>query len=207
MSISAITSSSAATQLNPLNSVSKHSRADGNAAPTGAPPRPPRGGGFIEAIASALQQIGVDDASSGATASTTATSTDGSTDSASADGGNVAQALGSFLQSLMGALHQQGGDKGGPPPYGEGPQGGGPGKLGADVQSLISKLSSGGTDSADGATDDLESSFKNLLDKLSGGSTDSTDANTKLASFLQALSNNLQASGGSSSGNLINTTV
>jgi hypothetical protein len=147
----------------------------------------------------------------------------------------VAAALGSFLQSLMGALHAQNSSNDAPPPYSEQSAGGqgGPGKLDSDLQSLIAKLSSGttdgtSTDSSDGAdssdaVDQLESSFANLLEKLgvststgtdSTASTDSTDSSTstsssdatsKLEAFLQALSAKVGNHG--SSGNLVNTTV
>jgi hypothetical protein len=241
MSINALSSSAAASQMSLLNKTGSTSGAGGCGPVQGGPPPGgrPDGGGFVAAIASALKEIGVTstsgsttsgaDASGATSADSTSTTTSG-TDTSSTDGSNVAQALGSFLQSLMGALHAQGSaNEDGPAPYGEGQQGqgmggpgggGGPGRLASDLQSLISKLGSASTASsastssttaasntddttASGATTDLESTFKNLLDQLGG--TGSTDSNGKLASFLQALSTNL--SGAGTSGNLINTTV
>lgn len=222
MSISALSSTSAASQVSFLNRLSSSNAASsGTDAVRRAPP--PDGGGFADAIAEALKAIGVTDTSvSGTTSSTGTTSADGADTTDSTD--TVADALGSFLQSLMGALHaQNSGEAEAPQPYseagGKGP--GGPGKLESDLQSLIAKLGSGSgatsTDSADStdstdstdAVSDLETTFQNLLDKLSGGtsadSTDSTDASTKLAAFLEALSSKVGSSG--SSGNLVNTTV
>lgn len=214
MTISSLTSSSAISQLNHVSKLNRASSGADDGAVRAAPPPRPQGGGFINAIASALKSIGVTDSSSDT--STTSASGDAATGTE-----NAAQALGSFLQDLMGALHEQGAassgsatgsDTYGPPAGGPGGPGGGPGKLGADLQSLISKLgSSTGADSdgdADSTTDSstasLESSFKNLLQALGGGDDDSA-TNTKLASFLQALSDNLPGAG--SSGNLVNTTV
>jgi hypothetical protein len=174
------------------------------------PPPPDDGGGLIGAIADALKSIGVD--GSADTDSAAATAADGTTDGETGTG-NAAQALGSFLESLMGALHaQNSGDA--PPAYGEAPQGapgmgGGPGKLSADLQGLISALGDG-TESAAAETTStagtgvaaLQDSFKNLLTALGG---DGADADTKLSSFLQTLSARLPSAG--SSGNLINTTA
>ena len=212
MSINALSSTSAASQLSFL------SRAGGgnstNAAEGARRPPPPDGGGFADAIAEALKSIGVTDTSASGTSSATSTDAAESTDGTD----TVADALGSFLQSLMGALHaQSSGQPEAPPPYSEaaGQGGGGPGKLESDLQSLIAKLGSGGTatsaDSADGtdAVSDLETTFQNLLDRLGGGSAtasaDGTDAGTKLAAFLEALSSKVGGSG--ASGNLVNTTV
>ena len=208
MSISAIGSPSAASQLSFLSRLSSTNSA--SSAQGVRPPPPPDGGGFADAIAEALKSIGISDSGSDATAATASTDTSDTTD--------VTAAQGSFLQSLMGALHAQRSESAeAPPPYGE-QQGGasdGPGELQSDLQSLLSKLTSGAVDaSADGddAVGELESSFANLLDKLGGGTStagtddiQSTDAAAKLASFLQALST--KVGGGGGSGNLVNTTV
>ncbi|WP_373986708.1 hypothetical protein [Duganella sp. BuS-21] len=232
MSISALSSTSAASALSFLsrlsstNSTNSASSAGSTTNTTGVrpPPPPPKdGGGFADAIAEALASIGISEVgtdSSGSAAASSAEATD-----ASADANDVAAALGSFLQSLMGALHAQHSDNAeAPPPYGEQQGGaGGPGKLESDLQSLIAEVGAGasssatdGSDSAD-AVDQLESAFANLLDKLGAGtdassadgtaSTDSTgtDAASKLAAFLQALSAKVGGSG--VSGNLVNTTV
>lgn len=175
------------------------------------PPPPDDGGGLVGAIADALKSIGVD--GSAETESTSATATDGTTDS-DTETTDAAQALGSFLENLMGALHAQNSGEA-PPAYGEPPQGGpgmggGPGKLSGDLQSLISALGDGtqstdaseDTDTADTSVTALQSSFKSLLTALGG---DGADADSKLSSFLQTLSARLPSAG--SSGNLINTTA
>ena len=81
----------------------------------------------------------------------------------------------------MGALHaQSSAAPETPPAYSDSQgQGGGPGKLGSDLQSLLAKLTSDSDTSAsatdsDSAVSDLETAFKNLLDKLGGTSTDDT---------------------------------
>jgi hypothetical protein len=207
MSINALSSTSAASQISFLNRLDSGNSTSGTEAARRPPP--PDGGGFADAIAEALKSIGISDTSVSGTGSTDAT------DATGAD--TVADALGSFLQSLMGALHaQNSGQADAPPPYSEaaGKGGGGSGKVESDLQSLIAKLGSGDTTttgSADGtdAVSELEATFQNLLEKLGGGtateSTDGTDAGTKLAAFLEALSSKVGTSG--SSGNLVNTTV
>jgi len=155
-------------------------------APPPPPPGPPPGeGGFVNAIGSALESLGV-------------------TDVAATDKDNAASALGSFLQELMTSLHEQGeangaSDAGGA--QGEGPAGpGGPGRLAEDLQSLISSLQNDSAESDDASS--LETSFSSLLSALGA---DSSDSQSKLASFLQALADKLPQAG--SSGNLINTTA
>ncbi|HEY1152172.1 MAG TPA: hypothetical protein VGF27_26595 [Pseudoduganella sp.] len=165
MTISSLNSSSAASQL---SYVGKLQSSSGSEQTEGVrPPPPPReGGGFISAIADALKSIGVGSADS--STATTAGAADGATADSSAESSvNAAQALGGFLQELMGALHGQGSEASGPSPYGQpggggpggpgGPGGsggaGGPGKLAEDLQGLIAKLgSSYGTASIDGAS-------------------------------------------------------
>ncbi|WP_256080943.1 hypothetical protein [Massilia sp. YIM B04103] len=206
MNIASLNSSSAAGQLAYTGKTVQNSSAEG-VAPRRPPP--PDSGGLVNAIADALKSIGV-----GGTED--AASTDGSTDSTSGASGNAAQALGSFLQDLMAALHEQGGAQGGSPPYGEAGQGGGPGgaggpgpgggpgKLASDLQGLISKLDGGASsedETVSGSTT-LESSFKSLLQALG---SDSSDSSTQLSSFLKALANGLPNAG--SSGNLINTSA
>jgi len=156
-----------------------------------APPPPPAGpppgeGGFINAIGSALESLGV-------------------TDVAAGDKESAASSLGSFLQELMTSLHEQGeangaGAEGAGGPGGPGGPGGGPGRLAEDLQSLISSLQD--DSSATGETSSLESSFASLLSSLGA---DSSDSKSRLASFLQALADKLPQAG--SSGNLINTTA
>jgi hypothetical protein len=154
MSISALSSTSAASQLSFLSRL-RSTNANSSAQGVRPPPPPPDGGGFADAIAEALKSIDISD--SGSDTATTASSSDsgGKTDST-----DVTAALGSFLQSLMGALHGQrseGADA--PPPYGDEQGGGsaGPGKLQSDLQSLPAKLTSG-TTGASGDDSELESS-------------------------------------------------
>jgi hypothetical protein len=166
------------------------------------PPPPDDGGGLLGAIADALKSIGVDEgATEGADVETTSAATQG-------DSADTAQALGSFLESLMEALHAQGSDAGAAPAYGEPPQGG-PGQLSADLQSLVAALGAD-TDgtavavatSADNGLGALQGAFANLLTSLGG---DAGDADAKLSSFLQTLSSRLPTAG--SAGNLVDTTA
>lgn len=224
MSISALSSTSAASALSFLSRLSStnsiSSKNNASSAEGVRPPPPPDGGGFADAIAEALKSIGITDTDAASDSASTSASTGADTSDA-ADSGDVAAALGSFLQSLMGALHAQHSDGAQePPPYGEQQGAGGPGKLESDLQSLLAKLSAdpaANSDDSD-AVDQLESSFANLLDKLGASATDSTDstdsaasttsasdATTKLAAFLQALSTKVGGNG--SSGNLVNTKV
>jgi len=148
-------------------------------APPPPPPGPPPGeGGFINAIGSALESLGV-------------------TDVAASDKESAASSLGSFLQELMTSLHEQG-EANGAGPEGAGGPGAGPGRLAEDLQSLISSLQDDTSGSS--GTSSLESSFSSLLSSLGA---DSSDSKSKLASFLQALADKLPQAG--SSGNLINT--
>ncbi|WP_374583311.1 hypothetical protein [Pseudoduganella sp.] len=150
-----------------------------------APPAPPPGGqppgaeGFINAIGEALQTLGAGNAAAS-----------GKEDAASA--------MGSFLQQLMDALHEQGAGNGAQAEGGFAP-GGGPGRLAGDLQSLAASLQGEAQDGQGGA---LGSSFSALLDALG---VDSSDAGGKLAGFLQALADKLPQSG--SSGNLVNTSA
>lgn len=209
MTISTITASTAASQASYANQVgsSNNSNMQVQRKPHGRPD----GGGFIEAIASALKSIGVsssDSATSSASASGTSTATTDST--SAADSSNAAQALGDFLQKLLSALHEQNGASSAndapppPPPQGFG---GGGGKLESDLQSLISNLTASNDTSTNaasstGTSSSLEHAFSTLLQAL-GGSSDT--AGTKLAQFLQVLADNLP--GASSSGYVINTSA
>ncbi|HEY0587282.1 MAG TPA: hypothetical protein VGD52_14195 [Pseudoduganella sp.] len=152
-------------------------------APPPPPPGPPPGeGGFIDAIGSALESLGV-------------------TDVAATDKESAASSLGSFLQELMTSLHKQGEANGA---GAEGPGGrggpGGPSRLAKDLQGLISSLQSDSSETEQSSS--LESSFASLLSALG---TDNSDSRSKLASFLQTLADKLPQAG--SSGNLINTTA
>ncbi|MCG2584604.1 hypothetical protein [Massilia sp. TS11] len=155
---------------------------------------PPDGGAFIDAIASALQSIGGTSASS-ADSGGTASSTD------------PAQALGSFLHSLGQAMRAAGGAAApaGPPPEQGGAQGARGhhgGGMAADLQSLISQLSTSDSSSND-STKALQDSFNQLLGAL--GIQTNSDSGSSLKTFLQALASNLQ--GASGSGNIVNTSA
>lgn len=180
MNVNSISFSSYTTQLS--SSGSDPTRQ----APPPPPPGPPPGeGGFVNAIGSALESLGV-------------------TDVAATDKESAASSLGSFLQELMTSLHGQGEANGAPAEGSGGPGGpggaGGPGRLAEDLQSLISSLQ--GDSSETGESSSLESSFSSLLSSLGA---DSSESKTKLASFLQALADKLPQAG--SSGNVINTTA
>ncbi|MCS0609393.1 hypothetical protein NX773_14575 [Massilia solisilvae] len=214
MSISSISSSlSSLTQTSQLGSASRASADDqAQQVQGGAPPRPHGGGGLGKAVMQSLADtLGIDTSSAGGASATdgstsTAASTAGTTDVASAQ-----QALGSFMQSLMSALHAQGagasassGTNGRDPDGdGDGHKGprmgqGGPGRMESDLQSLIQKLASSSTGTStssdsttsshstpsDSGTSTLQDSFKNLLSAL-GVSTDGSS--DKLNSFLQSL--------------------
>ncbi len=114
-------------------------------APPPPPPGPPPGeGGFINAIGSALESLGV-------------------TDVAATDKESAASSLGSFLQDLMTSLHGQG--------EANGAQAEGPGRLAEDLKGLISSLQ--GDSSETDETSSLESSFSSLLSALGADSSDS----------------------------------
>lgn len=212
MSISAVNSSSATSQL---AAFARLSGTGYTASTGGTPPPKPDDGAFLDAISSALSAIGVTVADGESEAS------DDATASGTAGTADAGQALGAFLHQLMGSLRAQGGagdsgeeGEGGEPPAGPPPGGGGSGlgNIESDLQSLLSKLTSSGSDStasSDSGVSELQSSFSSLLSAL-GGSSDSGSSD-KLASFLQALSGSLgSASAGgslSSSGNLVNTTA
>ncbi len=157
------------------------------------PPPPPEGaqpfdgGALIDAIASALKEIGATSATGSAT---------------SGEAADPAKALGDFLHSLATALHGEKGAEGPPPELPPGGAGGGPGGGGniqSDLKSLIESLTA--DDSSD--TSQLESAFSSLVNAL--GLDEASGTSEKLTEFLKALSVNLQ--GASASGNLINTTA
>ncbi|MBY0241746.1 MAG: hypothetical protein K2X55_20780 [Burkholderiaceae bacterium] len=216
MSIGSVTSSSAVSQSAWVSQVQQQS-GTGGAGSVHRPPPPTDGGALLGAVADALQSIGV---------TTTGTADDGSeTAASSGTQNNAAQALGSFLHELMGALHEQGasgqaggqggqlpdGQAYGPPggggggpggPGGAGGPGGGPGRLAADLQSLISKLGSSTTDStaADGtdstdSTDDADSTSTSSATTTSTASTSST-LESAFDNLLQALGADSSDAGG-----------
>lgn len=162
----------------------------------GRPPGSPPGGGMDKAVMQSLAEaLGVS-----ATSATTATGSTTPTDSATSTA-SVEDAFGSFMQSLMTALRAQGSEsepgEGGQQVRGHHGHGGGPGRMEADLQSLIASLADtsstdDGTGTAASATgseeSSLQDSFDNLLSAL-GASTDNSSAT--LNSFLQSLQGKL----------------
>lgn len=176
------------------------------------------GGGFINALATALSQIGIN--------STSSSSSNGDSSSSSSSQ-NPAQALVSFLQDLMAALQSQ---NGGQLPTSTGTDsdndndgssastiGGTSGhhhhhnRLEANLQGLIQQLSSSSSNSTASTSTDASTSTTNSA--ISGSSTTSstlsslqqsfqnlltaygdTGNSTSLQNFLQAFANNLDGS-------------
>lgn len=174
-----------------------------------------QGGGLFNAVVQSLQQIGA----VGQTGSSSSSSSSDSSDSTSTQ--DPAQALASFMQSLMAALHAQNTSANNTSNDGGGSQGSGSTSgvsrggghhhhhMKADLNSLIQQVSSGSdsdstasstnaTDASASATTDLESSFQNLMSSL-GQSGSSADLNQ----FLKAFSGNVQDLG--PAGNVVST--
>lgn len=214
MSVSNISSSSNwISQLAQLNKAGHTHRSGSNDAVGSAKPAP-AGGSFVDAIAQALSQIGIDTTMTGATAADNTSGTGTSTVAAAPVGTDPAQALSSFLQNLLAALQAQGnqatgnahdnrdGDKG------QGSSSAAIGKGGlprqnmqADLQSLINKLSSASSSNAgstDPAPNALQQSFQSLVEALGG-----SGGNTTLPGFLKALAHN--APGASLIGGVVST--
>lgn len=187
MTISGISAS-----MNSITAIRQVDRGSENSSVAGAAGRPaqaPQGGELFSAVTQALSSIGALDSQDSSGSST------------------VVQAFGTFMNDLMGALHQHAGGSqaagssaaqrpSGPPPERSGPPPGmGQGMQGLSQQSTVS--SEGSTsDSADGNV--LENSFQALLSALGV-----SDSNATLQNFLDALSRNM--AGASSSGNVVNT--
>lgn len=138
MNVNSVGSSSYTSQLS--NSGAGQARQ----APPPPPPGPPPGeGGFINAIGSALESLGV-------------------TDVAETDKESAASSLGSFLQELMTSLHEQG--------EANSTGAGGPGRLAEDLQSLIASLQSDSSETNEASS--LESSFSALLSAFGADDSD-----------------------------------
>jgi len=174
-------------------------------------------GGLLDSVALALQQIGA----TGQTGSASISSGD-SSDSASTQ--DPAQALSSFMHSLIAALHAQNTSASGAADGSNGSQssasvsgvsrGGGHhhhSHMKADVDSLLQQLSSSGdgstsstssTDASGSTATDLEQSFQNLMNSLGQPQSGSTE---NLNQFLKALSGNVQDLG--PAGNVVSTQV
>lgn len=171
-----------------------------DAASGNRPPPPPQGGNIFTAVTQALSSIGALDSQDAS-----------STGSGSDSGGNskVVQAFGTFMNDLMGALHQHaraGGAQSSHGPVAQGPSGlppdpfGPPPGMGQGLQSLSQQhgadQNSATSDSGD--TSALRNSFQSLLSAMGVTSSSAT-----LQNFLSALSSNM--SGVSASGNVVNT--
>ncbi|SNS83016.1 hypothetical protein SAMN06265795_10790 [Noviherbaspirillum humi] len=218
-SIAALYQTSRASGTSQAGSSAGMQEMDGNRPP------PPPGGGLGNAIMQALSSLGINVGSGADDATSASSAGDSTTGTTSTDGSqSVSTSLGSFMQSLMQALHAQGAsesqDAAAQPQESESSDGavrghghhhGGPDKMQADLQSLIQKLSSASTSSSDGtsstdgdaATTELEQSFQSLASAL--GASNASGSSATLKDFLQALQNNMQDF--SRSGNLVNTSA
>lgn len=201
------------------------SQADSSAAAANAGATPAHVNGFFLALTQALSQVGVTVNSDG---STTANGSSGTTiqtgaAASSSSSSDPAQALATFMQSLMAALHAENsqsspagqggtdsdGDNDGSPAAGIHGHGRHHGRLQADLQSLIQQLSATTDSSSSGTTassssgkpdsslSSLQQSFQDLTSVFGGGGTTAT-----LQGFLQAFNNNLQNT--SLDGNVVN---
>ncbi len=208
-SISNITSSTislaTATPLTPITSAAADN-AD-NAEATGDTGGA-QGGYVIEAISKTLS-LDIISSDSGAGVKSNADTSEANTTGNDAD---TAQALGSFIQSLLAALQEQSdaGDDasdavsgtaagdGSRSPLPAQMNAGGPGKFESDLQNLISELRNAGN-AGSGDNAELEASFKNLLSALGDA-----DSGTTLNDFLANLQSNMQ-SGPTAVGGVVNT--
>ncbi len=209
MSIS-VDSSSYATYLQQLQSSSKsNSSAQVQSGTDSRPPPPPADGDnpMMKDLTSALSELGIDvssltgrsdDDSDDSSTSSTSTSSSSSSSSTSATSNSDAQsALQSFVQSLMETLHQQGAS-GSQTASSDGYGDSNPMKQ--DMQTLIAKLSSG-SDSSDSGVSSLQSKFNDLLSSLGA-----SNSGASLSDFLGNFASKMP-SGGSATGNLVNTTA
>ena len=217
-SLSAISNTTADGQVCQVNKTSGDSASVGRTERGAPPPPPPDGGGLIDAIAKALQSLGVGESSS-ESANSDSTNAAISNDAADTNSANVAQALGSFLQELLGVLHQQKTTKQTSTETSSDTQAlsnatgarefRGPARLQDDLQSLMTQLQSAENADAEEtstttSTSNLSSSFAKLLQALgvSESSSGAGNSNTKLSDFLQTLMSNLPTE--NQRGNVIN---
>lgn len=218
-SLSAISNTTADGQVCQVNMTSSDSASVGRTERGAPPPPPPDGGGLIDAIAKALQSLGVGESSS-ESANSDSTNAAISNDAADTNSANAAQALGSFLQELLGALHQQKTTKQTSTETSSDTQAlsnaigarefRGPARLQDDLQSLMTQLQSAEnadaeeTSTTTTSTSNLSSSFAKLLQALgvSESSSGAGNSNTKLSDFLQTLMSNLPTE--NQRGNVIN---
>lgn len=211
MSIS-VDSSSYATYLQQLQSSSKsNSSAQVQSGTDSRPPPPPADGDnpMMKDLTSALSELGIDvssltgssDDDSDDSTTTSSTSSSSSSSSTSATSSSDAQsALQSFVQSLMETLHQQGAS-GSQTASSDGYGDSNPMKQ--DMQTLIAKLSSGSdsSDTSDSGVSSLQSKFNDLLSSLGA-----SNSGASLSDFLGNFASKMP-SGGSATGNLVNTTA
>lgn len=150
------------------------------------PPPPPAGGNIFKAVTQALSSIGALDSQDAS-----------NTSSDSGSNTKVVQAFGTFMNDLMGALHQHAQAGGTQLPDGaaaQRPPGPPPG-MAQGSQSLLQQY---GAPSDSGDTSVLQSSFQSLLSAMGV-----TNSNATLQNFLSALSTKMN--GASASGNVVNT--
>lgn len=201
----------------------RHSDGDGDDDAGVHGTRQSRGGGFVNAMASALSAMGLDVSKLSPSATTTApgTTTDGASATSNSAAQDPSQALSSFMHTLMDTLQAQGTQPAGSGPQaasdpdgdgdGSSPVGGGHGhhhhgNLKAELQGLIQKLgtgsSSGGSDAAasDPALAALQQSFQNLASAFGD-----SDSKATLQNFLQSLSSQLDQQ--PPQGQLVNATA
>lgn len=209
MSIS-VDSSSYATYLQQLQSSSKsNSSAQVQSGTDSRPPPPPADGDnpMMKDLTSALSELGIDvssltgssddDSDDSTTTSSTSSSSSSSSSTSATSSSDAQSALQSFVQSLMETLHQQGAS-GSQTASSDGYGDSNPMKQ--DMQTLIAKLSSG-SDSSDSGVSSLQSKFNDLLSSLGA-----SNSGASLSDFLGNFASKMP-SGGSATGNLVNTTA
>jgi len=159
------------------------------------PAQSPQAGNLFSAVTQALSAIG-------------ALETQNPTDTSTGSGRNatIVQAFGTFMNDLMGALHQQiqadgapstgSAARSGPPPDPSGP----PPGMAQGSQSLVQQLGTTANSAASKSGDAsvLQNSFQALLSAMGVSNSDAS-----LQNFLSALSTHL--AGASTSGNVVNT--
>ena len=183
----------------PIRQVNREREPGIKAAEGKLPAQSPQAGNLFSAVTQALSAIG-------------ALETQNPTDTSTGSGRNatIVQAFGTFMNDLMGALHQQtqaGGAPSsgsaekqhrpsGPPPDPSGPSPG----LAQGAQSLVQQLGTTANTAASESGDAsvLQNSFQALLDAMGV-----SNSQASLQNFLSALSSNL--AGASTSGNVVNT--
>lgn len=142
------------------------------------PRKPPEGGEMMAQLEQALSNMGIDLSSLSGTSS--ASSPSGTEDATTTTSTDSQSAMKEFMQTLMETLHEQGKPEENSSTTGN-YQSDNP--MLKDLNTLISKLSNGSSDSSDGTDNSgiskLQSSFDNLISSLGG-----TTGSASLADFL-----------------------